>query len=113
MKKFSLIRFIFALLVAGGIVWLTCSVQRNDPFSIRHISDGLFFAAGIEFVYSMEFMHTIMGHQASVHGASTNMYHRVKSNMDSYRQPEGMFIYEYLASAVIAALAGTILIFVK
>jgi hypothetical protein len=33
--------------------------------------------------------------------------------MDSYRQPEGMFIYEYLASAIIAALAGTILIFVK
>jgi len=113
MKRFSLIRFVFALLVAGGIVWIVCSLQREDSFSLRHISDGLFFAAALEFLYSMEFLHTIMGHEASARGSYTNMYHRVKANINTYRQPEGMFIREYLVCAILAALAGTILIFIK
>ena len=113
MKKFSLFRFVFALAMARGIVWLTCSLQRYDPFSLRHISDGLFAAAALEFLYSMEFLHTIMGHEASSRGHTANMYTRVKANMNTYRQPDGFFITEYLISAIIAALAGTILIFIS
>jgi hypothetical protein len=110
MKKFSILRFLFGLLLVGGIVALCCAVQREDKFSLPHLSDGLFIAAAVVFLYSLEFTHTLLGHQASVHGSYFNAYYRVMANMNTYDRPNRFVIPEYLSAAVLAAAAGGVLL---
>jgi hypothetical protein len=112
MRKISWIRLVFALAAAGGITCLWCFLHKEDPFSVTHISEGLFAAAAIELLYSLEFIHTLMGHNASLRGSTpVNAYHRVRSNMDIYSEPDTPVILEYLIVAVLAGAAGLVLTF--
>ncbi len=113
MKRFSILRFLFALLLVGGIAALCCAVQREDRFSLSHLSDGLFIAAAVVFLYSLEFIHTLMGHQASVQGSAINAYRRVRTNMDRYETPARALIPEYFVASVLGAAAGLVLLLLK
>ena len=109
-RRFSIFRIVFALILIGGIAAGWCALQREDKFTLPNISNGLFIAAAVVFLYSLEFTHTLMGHQASARGSDFNRYHRVKSNMDAYEEPNRFVIPEYLIMAVLAVVASVVLL---
>jgi hypothetical protein len=113
MKRFHFLRFAFALAAAAGIVWLCCAVHKEDPFSLRNLSDGLFIAAAVELLYSLEFLHTVLGHRAASFGSASNEYARVRANMGAYSEPERPIIPEYFVTALLAGAAGLVLTLLK
>lgn len=109
MKNFRPIKclIIFALCVGGA--FLLCLLNTTDRFSLHHISDGLFIAAAIAFLFSFEFMHTFFGAESAQKGSTNNAYYRVKSDMEAHEAPKRLLIPEYAIAAAGAALAGLIL----
>lgn len=108
-RRFSIFRIVFALILTGGGMALWCALQKENGWSLRSIANGLYIGAAVTFLISLEFIHTLMGHQASVRGSDFNRYHRVKANMDAYEDPGRFAIPEYLIVAAAAAAAATVL----
>ena len=111
-RRFSIFRFLFALILIGGIAAGWCALQRENKFSLLNISNGLLIAAAVVFLYSLEFTHTLMGHQASARGSDFNRYHRVKANMDTFENSNRFVIPEYLIMAVLAAVTAVVLLLI-
>ena len=113
MKRFSILRFLFALCLAAAVVFLWCLLQPGERFSLAHISDGLMVAAAVDILYSFEFLHTFLGFTASTAGSPANAYRRVRGDMTYSRRSDRPIIPEYLIFGILAGAAGALLLLLR
>ena len=114
MKKFSVWRFLFALVLAAAAVYLWCVLQQGEKFTVRHISDGLFFATAVDILYGCEFLHTFLGFRATNAGNNVaNAYWRVQGDMTYSTRSDRFFISEFLIIGIMAGAAGALLLLLR
>ena len=113
MKRFSILRFLFALCLAAAVVFLWCILQQGERFSLAHVADGRMVAAAVDIVFSFEFLHTFLGFNASNVGSPFNAYQRVRGDMTYSQRTDRLIIPEYLIIGILAGAAGVILLLMR